>query len=236
MESGRWWGSKSKFLHIIAMDIDKIRLFRITHIDNILHIINNGITHRASDYANPQYVNIGDVSLIDTRSARTVLVDNGNRAITSPPSIVLGDFIPFYFGVRMPMLYVIQTGGNFVEQATSREDIVYLVCSLASILASTKEFYFSDGHATDNFTSFYDNTCLQLLPNIVNWTAVKASYWGGLDNLNLKRKKQAEFLVKDDIGAENIIGFGCYNEFSKNQLIELGVNEDKIKIIPQAYF
>ena len=38
------------------------------------------------------------------------------------------------------------------------------------------------------------------------------SYRGGNDNLNLKRKKQAEFLIANDVSPDHIIGFGCYNE------------------------
>jgi hypothetical protein len=88
---------------------------------------------------------IGDVSLIDTRSIKKVKLSNGDIFKPDVPSVVLGDFIPFYFGVRMPMLYVVQHGGNFVQRATHAEDIVYLVCSVVEIAQSANTFYFSDG-------------------------------------------------------------------------------------------
>lgn len=56
------------------------------------------------------------------------------------------------------------------------------------------------------------------------------------ENLNVKRKKQAEFLVSDDLNPNLIIGFGCYNEIAKNRLLEMGVEESKIKVIPNGYF
>jgi len=62
--------------------------------------------------------------------------------------------------------------------------------------------------------------------NIIDWEAVKASYWGGTDNLNIKRKKQAEFLVSGDLSPDYITTFGCYNAKAK----------DKIKMMPQAYY
>jgi hypothetical protein len=108
---------------------------------------------------------------------------------TGAPSITLGDFIPFYFGIRMPMLYVVQNGGNFVQNATRPEDIIYLGCRLRAIIDSDIGFYFSDGHATDRFTTFYDKSRIEQLPNIIDWDSVRASYWGGSDNLNTKRKK-----------------------------------------------
>ena len=54
--------------------------------------------------------------------------------------------------------------------------------------------------------------------------------------MNIKRKKQAEFLVSGDLSPDLIVGFGCYNESAKNKLISLGVPEEKIKVIPQSYY
>lgn len=71
----------------------------MTHIENIPHILQNGITHSTSANANPNFVAIGDGSLITTRN--NFLLNNGRR---------LGEYIPFYLGVRTPMLYVVQNG------------------------------------------------------------------------------------------------------------------------------
>jgi hypothetical protein len=218
------------------VDLKNIIIYRITHIENIPHILKNGITHINSPNKNPDFKNIGDVSLIDTRSTKTVFVDNGDCELISNKTITLGDFIPFYFGVRMPMLFVAQNGGNFVEKPTPAEDIIYIGSSLKNIIENGNEFYFSDGHATDMFTTFFDKSKINELVNIVDWTAIKSSYWGGADNLNLKRKKQAEFLVLGDIAVKHIIGFGCYNDQAKNRLTAVGIDEKKIKIIPKAYY
>ena len=40
-------------------DLSKIYLFRMTHIENILHILQHGITHVSSLNANATYVSIG---------------------------------------------------------------------------------------------------------------------------------------------------------------------------------
>lgn len=180
---------------------------------------------------------IGDLKLIDTRSRKKVIVDNGefhfnNNLVT----ISLGDFIPFYFGVKMPMLYVAQHGGNFVESATSPIDIIYLGCAVREIISSKHNFYFTDGHATDNLTVFYDKSKIDDLVNIIDWDAVKSSYWGGSENLNVKRKKQAEFLVSGDLSPKFITAFGCYNDDAKNKLISFGIANHMIKIIPKAYY
>lgn len=208
----------------------------MTHIDNIAHILQYGITNRNSPNNNPNFTPIGDVSLISTRDYKQVKVDNGDFLNIEAPSITLGDFIPFYFGVRMPMLYVIQHGGNFVMQPTTPDKIVYMVCPVSLIIKQQQIYYFSDGHGTDNYTTFYDKTRINDLPGIVEWDAVRAAYWSGQENLNIKRKKQAEFLATEDIAPDLIVGFGCYNDAAKNKLLDYGIQEKKIKLIPQAYY
>lgn len=218
------------------MELNQVKIYRMTHIKNIPHILQFGISHKYSPNSNPDFVTIGDTSLIDTRSTKQVSVDNGSLSHTNASTVTLGDFIPFYFGIKMPMLYVIQHGGNFVERATPAEDIVYLACSIVSITELTTVYYFSDGHATDNLTTFYDKDKINELPSIIDWNSIKASFWGGQENLNTKRKKQAEFLVSEDIPPEFIIRFGCYNESAKVSLLKMGIKEDVIKLIPNAYY
>ncbi len=208
----------------------------MTHIENIPHILKYGVTHKNSAYANPYYVTIGDISLINTRSLKRVNVDNGKDDCPIATRILLGDYIPFYFGVRMPMLYVMQNGGNFVAKATNRQDIVYVVCTVENVIESGNEFYFSDGHATDSYTTFYDSSMVVDLIKIINWNAVKSKYWSGVENLELKREKQAEFLVLGDIPPKYLFGFGCYDDTAKKRLMEMGIENEKIKVIPNAYY
>ncbi len=216
------------------MDLEQINIYRITHIDNIPHILKYGITHKNSKNKNPKFIAIGDSSLIKTRNEKKVSITNGTEVIIK--TITLGDYIPFYFGVKMPMLYVIQHGGNFVPHPVQAENIIYVVCSVTKINDLGYEYYFSDGHATDVLSTFYNKDKLTELPQIIDWKAVKTPYWGGEDNLDIKRKKQAEFLVKGDISPECIIGFGCFNENAKNKLLSFGIEKRKIKIIPKAYY
>jgi hypothetical protein len=217
------------------MSFADMKIYRMTHILNIPHIVVCGITHKNSPYANPHYVSIGDVSLINTRNSRQVRVSNGSIS-TMGPVITLGNFIPFYFGVRMPMLYVIQNGGNFVEKAIPPEEIIYLTCKFSDIVSSGILFYFSDGHATDYFTSFYDQSQISKLSSIIDWSAIKAQYWGGTDNLETKRKRQAEFFAGSDIAPTYLADFGCYNGTAKDHLLSYGIAEEKIKVVPNAYY
>ncbi len=208
----------------------------MTHIANVPYIMEHGITHRNSPKANPNYVVIGDVSLIDNRSRKTVFVSNGEVFSTNAETITLGDFIPFYFGVRMPMLYVMQHGGNFVEKATPAPEIVYLACSLSMLVEAQSHFYFTDGHATDGMTTFYDRSKIGEVHKLVDGAALKAKYWSGEENLNTKRKKQAEFLAADDVPFGHVVRLACYNEVAKQQLIGFGIADSMVQVLPQIYF
>lgn len=201
--------------------LKNIELFRMTHIDNIPHILTHGITHKSSKNANPVYITIGDKSLISTREQKQVNVTNGEDKIIK--TIILGDFIPFYFGLKMPMLFVIQNGGNFTKK-TPPSKIIYIVCLLEKLVELNNiEYYFCDGHATDNLTTFYDRDCIQQINHILDWNFIRSQYWGEEENLEVKRKKQAEFLVKGDLPVEVIEYFICYDEMAEEKLKNFGV-------------
>lgn len=211
------------------MKLEDVYVFRMTHIGNISHILQYGITHRTSLNANPDYISIGDDSLINKRAnAEVVISETYNK-------IILGNFIPFYFWVRMPMLYIIQNG--FHEVARRRpEEIIYLVCSAVELSNNYNEIYFSDGHAVDRFSSVYDKTKLTDVLNLLDWNAIKSRTWSGIEDTDLKRRKEAEFLVKDDISPQFIKYYACYDDITKRKLMYLGVEEAKIKIIPKGYY
>lgn len=201
-------------------------LFRMVNIQNIPHILTHGITHSMSANSNPAFVPIGDSSLISTRSR--YMLSNGKQ---------LGDYIPFYFGGRTPMLYVIQKGFNMVTP-TKPESIVYCVTSIQAIVNSNLDYVFTDGHAVDSFSSLYYPADIDKLDNIIDWNSVKAKYWRDDHDLDRKRKKEAEFLVLGDIPISTILGYVVYNEKAKNELLAFGIDEANviIKVDPINYY
>ncbi len=205
-------------------DFNKIYLHRMTHIENVPHILRYGITHSTSPNANPAFVPIGDGSLIATRSQ--FKLNNGKR---------LGAYIPFYFSSRMPMLYVIQKGYNFVK-ATPAEDIVYCITSVKKIQDQNLEYIFTDGHAVDIFSTQYGPADIGNIEDLLDWKAIRAKYWKDENDLDLKRRKEAEFLVLGDVPPSAVLGYVVYNESAKQRLLAFGIKEVKIHINSQAYF
>lgn len=205
-------------------DLSKIYLYRMTHIENVPHILDNGLTHAHSDNANKNYKPIGDNSIISTRYS--FVLANGKS---------LGNYIPFYFGARMPMLYVIQKGYNGVP-ITPANEIVYCISSVQKIIDHNLSFVFSDGHAVNGFSDFFGLKDLPNIDTIIDKKAIDATYWINDNDLDLKRRKEAEFLVESDIPSTAIIGWLVYDENAKKRLLAMGILENKIYVKPNSYF
>lgn len=196
----------------------------MTHLDNVDHILKFGITHKNSDNRNFNYRAIGDNSLISRR-------DN----FKTPLGIELGNYTPFYFGLRTPMLYVIQNGYNGV-QMTPAHDIVYCVSSMQKIVESKLEFIYTDGHATDGFTNFYSMEDITSIENQIDLTATNGKYWNVEGDLDFKRRKEAELLILGDLPIEYNLGFIVYNARAKESMIEKGIEDKLVVVKPNYYF
>lgn len=203
-------------------DLNKIYLYRMTHIENIPHILKYGITHSESPHKNKTYKPIGDSSLI---SRRTIFPASKDKT--------LGDYIPFYFGSRMPMLYVIQNGFNGVK-VVSPEQIVYCISSVQKMIDLDLDFIFTNGHAVDALSIFYNQSDAHQIDTLLDFEAIKAQWWKG--DLDLKRRKEAEFLIQNDVPSGAIIGYVVYNENAQTHLVKLGIPTEKIVIRPNYYF
>ena len=205
-------------------DLGKTYIFRMTHIENIPHILEHGITHISSPQRNSNYVSIGDSSIISSRN---------NHALHNGKG--LGEYIPFYFGVRMPMLFVIQKGFNNVN-VTPAEKIVYCISSVKRIVDLKINFIFTDGHAVDNLSTYYNPQDVDDIDNIIDFKAVRSKYWKDDKDLDLKRRKEAEFLIADDIPISAILGYVVYNQVAKQSLLKLGVKDGNVHLNPEFYF
>ena len=197
--------------------------FRITHIDNIPHILKNGLVKADSPLHDKNYVPIGDPQIIGLRGDIEV---KGYR---------IGDYIPFYLGPRSPMLYVIQHGYNGVQRVEP-EKIVYCVIRLDDLINNNIDCIFTDGHALSALTSYYTKDKLPQIDQIVKFDDVYSSQWNIEEDIDLKRRKEAELLVNCDLPAQYVRGYVVYNEEAKNQLMGFGIAADMIVTARNYYF
>ena len=194
----------------------------MTHIDNIPNIFEVGFVHKTSPLANPEFITIGDISAINTRNQKTL--QDGN---------LIGSYIPFYLGPRTPMLYVIQHGfNNVIRQKAS--DIVYCVIEIQDIIDNHINCIFTDGHALNHITNIYTSDHLTEIDEILDYDILYSKSWN--DYPDMKRQKEAELLLKDELPAKYIKYYLVYDEVAKNRLQSFGIPDIKIRISPQSYF
>lgn len=198
--------------------------FRITHIDNIPHIMEYGLLKANSPNRNENFVSIGDPQVISVRHTKIIA------------GVSLTDCIPFYLGPRSPMLYVIQNGYNGVRRQNP-EKIVYCVIRIEDIINSDIDCLFSDGHALNQLTKFYTKDNLKDINKIVRYTDVYASQWNNNElDTDIKRRKEAELLVKHAIPVNYICGYIVYNNAARTTLLSYGIPDSMIVIKPEYYF
>lgn len=116
----------------------------------------------------------------------------------------VGEFVPFYFCPRSPMLYSINKG-NTGKDPGCQKDIVHLVSTVQRGYDLDRQWAISDGNAGSAYTTF-SNTETAL--NEVPWDVVNSIDWSGVRIT----QKATEFLVADFFPIEAIIEIGCYNQ------------------------
>ena len=201
--------------------------FRITHIENLKHILRYGLCTVKSANANPNFVGIGDPSIIEKRKE----IDTPD-----PPGGSFEDYVPFYFGPRSPMLLQIASGWGGIKRFP-QDEIIYLISNITLLQAHNLEFFFCDGHAR-SFTSkkYIDVKDLDLL----DWETIYSTQWRSDEtDLRRKEKKQAELLVKHHVPISCIAHIGVYSNFAHNHvqtiLTDFNVNIP-IKVSPTKLY
>ena len=191
-----------------------VRLFRITHRDNLRHILQYGICNKNHRDANAAFVPIGNSDIIGRRVEHVVKISGyGN----------VGDYVPFYYSPLSVMLYNILTGYGVPRVAP--EHIVCMVTSVDALAGCGNRCFFTDGQANTLITDHY--TDLKDLAQ-VDWTVVRS---GDFTKSNADpdrlRRYQAEFLVHSHVPVNCIEAIVVYNEscstFVRTELDKAGL-------------
>ncbi len=191
--------------------INNIPIYHITHLDNFPNILQH-----KSLFCDKERISQG----LDSVSIAYKELKQRRLQIPVPIAAcgVLGDYVPFYFCNRAPMLLAIHTS-SVKGFGGKQEDIIYLVSSVNRVIKERKQSWcFTDGHAVEEFTDFYDS--IDQLDQI-DWETIGDWSWKNTDeDPDKKRRKQAEFLV--------------YKKFPLSLIEKIGVYSDKQKIAIEA--
>jgi hypothetical protein len=187
-------------------------LFHMTHIVNIssifeYNLLSHNLAHSGKFIQN-------DISMHAVNNRRNKLEPINNKN--------LHDYVPLYFSIKNPMMYVRKGMSSNI-----------IILKINNSILNLKNAIFSDGNAASQSTAFYNN--LNQLNNL-SWDCLNNSYWN--DYTDGKRKKCAEVLVPDLIEPKMIDEIICSNFITKRELIDLVPIsfQDKIVLNPGYYF
>jgi hypothetical protein len=94
----------------------------------------------------------------------------------------VGEFVPFYFCPRSPMLCTINKG-NAARPAGSQKSILHLVSTVQRGYDLGRAWAISDGNAGSAYTTFANDANAL---DRVNWEIVESWNWAG-DRMHIKR-------------------------------------------------
>lgn len=164
-----------------------MEIYRIMHHENLVQLLENEGQYSRKEMLQKDidYYNISNNGIQDRRANLQVPGGNGR---------VLHDYVPFYFTNRSPMLYACHTG-YASDYEDGQEAIIYLVSNIQVCLEEDLNYIFTDGQANSNGSSFY--TDLDDLDKI-DWELINHWSWKNTnEDMDRRRRKQAEFLVAD---------------------------------------
>jgi hypothetical protein len=125
------------------------------------------------------------------------------------PYRFVGDYVPFYYAPRSPMMSAISYG--HVPRYTDSKNLVYLVSSLAAVDTAGLSWVCTDGNARTATTQFFNSWTD--LEEQTDWEVMHARYWANTESDgDRKRRRMAELLVLDYFPLELVSAIFVHNQ------------------------
>lgn len=187
------------------VDPAQVHIYHITDLSNLAAILVADGLHSDADMArrNPALV-IGYDHIKKRRLQEITVPCCGGRYV--------GEFVPFYFCPRSPMLLAVNNGRTGRPVGCQRT-IVHLVSTMAVGIATGRRWAVSTGNAGAYHTTFDDHL---MAVSMLDWDSINAHQWSGRQH-----QKQAEFLLADFYPWQGFHAIGCHNADTARQVSNL---------------
>jgi hypothetical protein len=164
---------------------EKVLIYHITDVSNLTNIIAAGGLHSDAKMHSdpPQGLPPTIIGYLNIKRRRMY-----NAKVQCCNDKKVGEFVPFYFCPRSPMLYTINRG-NTGRTPGCQSTIVHLVSRLSRAIEHCSDWAISNRNAADSDASFF---CGLSGLDQLNWNAIEARIWN-----NVMSEKMAEFLAAD---------------------------------------
>jgi len=209
----------------MPVDPSQTRIYHITDVSNLDSIFGKGalLSDALMKKEATAPTEIGYANIKDRRLNIYQIPCCDNRFV--------GEFVPFYFCPRSPMLFTINNG-NTGRPRGCQKTIVHLVSTVQHGYNLNVQWAISDGNAGSDYTTF-SNEKSSL--DKVNWEIVESWNWRG-ERLHTKA---TEFLVADYFPTKSFIGIGCHNEETADMARRIVAKHGlsiPVKVFPNWYY
>lgn len=160
-------------------------LYHFTHLRHLASIATRGLlSDRLASTEGLLTNEIGQSSIKSQRRGRTVPCEPGG---------CVGDYVPFYFAPRSPMLYAIRAG-RVAEYQEGQEPLVYLVTSVERLIDLNAATVFVDRNAALALARFSSDP--GDLDELIDWPLMAARMWANsAEEPDRRERRMAECLV-----------------------------------------
>jgi hypothetical protein len=156
---------------------------------------------------------IADIADASIKARRTTI------GVGCGPGGVVGDYVPFYFAPRSPMLFRLEREhgeGN----GDGQRPLVYAVADSDLVVAAGLQCVFSDGNAAHGLTQF--SAELTQMGATVDWPLMGAVVWANTpEDGDRVRRRQAEFLVHGAVPLDLVEELAVFDESVRLRVEEL---------------
>lgn len=205
------------------------KIYHIVHVDRLASIVEDGYLWCDKEVGKraPGGTAIG-MEKIKRRRRENLL--------RSHPDLHIGDCVPFYFGTRSVMLYVIfKQEDQELSYQGGQGPIIHLEADLRQTVAWADKRKLRWAFTLSNAGSYHfeDRRDLANLGEI-NWEAVYAKQWQ-----ECKEAKQAEFLIERQFSWNLIWRIGVRSEQVRSRamaVVEAARHKPRVEIKPDWYY
>jgi hypothetical protein len=209
------------------LNAENARIFRISHVNSIPWILDNGFHCASSDKKDPAYVQIGKPELIQARA---------DWSIWKPPGGKMADYVSFYFTPSSLMLFNISTGRSVPKRPN--DEIVIFTVSLREIAEAGRHFVFTNQHANSRVGTKQFNTLEGL--DQISWDLLQnRDFKTDEGNPGKQLRYQAEALIHREVPPAFLKGIACHSNAVTEKIASLVASKGlqiPVKTIPEWYF
>lgn len=183
-------------------------IFHFTPASNVPKIIAAGGIH-PDNVMFTQPEKYTDCASADIKTARRT------KAVPVHPYGYVGDYVPFYYAPRSPMMSAISKGQ--VPGYDDSHGLVYIASSVAQVDAADLPWVCTDGNARAGITHFYNTR--EELEERTDWQIMREKYWRNTDeDGDRRRRRAAEFLVYNFFPLSLVTGIATHNQGVLNSI------------------